>query len=126
MAKKPEEWLKQADYDFETAGTLFKGGRYIYAVFMCHLSIEKALKGLYRKKTGVEPPKIHDLFFLLGSTVPDPPDDMRGFIQDLSRASVPTRYPDDLDRMKKHYTKEVTRDVMKHTGEVLEWLRKMY
>jgi len=26
---------------------MFSSGRYFYAVFMCHLSIEKSLKGLY-------------------------------------------------------------------------------
>ena len=50
MAKTPEEWLKQADYDYETAEAMFKTGRYIYAIFMCHLAIEKTLKGLYMKK----------------------------------------------------------------------------
>jgi len=43
------EWLKQAEYDLETAEYLFSGGRYLYSVFMCHLAIEKALKGLYEK-----------------------------------------------------------------------------
>jgi HEPN domain-containing protein len=55
--KPPEEWFKQADYDLETAETLFKSGKYIYTVFMCHLSIEKALKGLYAKKFKKYPPK---------------------------------------------------------------------
>jgi len=45
--KTSKEWLKQSDYDFETAKAMFKAGRYIYAVFMCHLSVEKALKALY-------------------------------------------------------------------------------
>ena len=30
----------------DTATYMHEGGRHIYAVFMCHLSIEKALKGL--------------------------------------------------------------------------------
>jgi HEPN domain-containing protein len=33
-----------------TAEAMFDAGRYIYTVFMWHLSIEKALKGLYAKK----------------------------------------------------------------------------
>lgn len=47
MSDKYKEWLRQADYDMETAEAMFESGRYIYAVFMCHLSLEKALKGLY-------------------------------------------------------------------------------
>jgi len=49
MCDKCEEWLKQADYDMDTADAMHTGGRYFYAIFMCHLSIEKGLKGLYYK-----------------------------------------------------------------------------
>ena len=45
-----QEWLKQADYDFETAKAMFDTGRYIYSIFMCHLTIEKVLKAWYTKQ----------------------------------------------------------------------------
>ena len=47
--KSHQEWLAQASYDLDTAEAMFKTGRYIYCVFMCHLSIEKALKACYVK-----------------------------------------------------------------------------
>ena len=50
MNDRSSEWLRQADYDLETAQYMLAGGRYIYAVFMCHLSAEKALKGLLNAK----------------------------------------------------------------------------
>jgi HEPN domain-containing protein len=50
MPQPPEEWLRQADYDMDTADHMFGGGRYFYAVFMRHRSIEKALKGALPKK----------------------------------------------------------------------------
>ena len=56
MSEKHHEWLKQADYDMDTADAMFTSGRYFYAVFMCHLSIEKALKGLYSKELAEVPP----------------------------------------------------------------------
>ena len=65
MGKKPLEWFKQADYDIKTAKIMFDNKRYIYAVFMCHLSIEKALKGLYEKRLAKVPPKVHNLIFLI-------------------------------------------------------------
>jgi hypothetical protein len=34
MEKQTEEWLKQADYDMDTADYMHKGDRHIYAVFM--------------------------------------------------------------------------------------------
>lgn len=46
VAISPEEWLKQADYDMETAEIMREKGRNFYAVFMCHQALEKALKGL--------------------------------------------------------------------------------
>ena len=65
MAKPPGEWLTQANYDMDTAAYMFKGGRYMYTVFMCHLSLEKALKGHYAEKLGKEPPKTHNLLYLI-------------------------------------------------------------
>lgn len=50
MAKGSEEWFKQAEYDIKTAEAMFTARKYVYVVFMSHLSIEKALKGLYQKK----------------------------------------------------------------------------
>ena len=60
MAKPPEEWLTQANYDMDTADYMFRGGRYMYTVFMCHLSLEKGLKALYSEKLRNEPPKTHN------------------------------------------------------------------
>ena len=65
MAKGPEEWFKQAEYDIKTAEAMFAARRYVYVVFMCHLSIEKALKGLYQKRLGTIPPKVHNLLYLI-------------------------------------------------------------
>ena len=61
---KHEEWYFQSDYDLETAVDMFKSGRMVYCIFMCHLSIEKALKGLSIKKTGEFPSRSHSLLFL--------------------------------------------------------------
>ena len=61
MAVTPEEWLLQADFDLDTANDLLEKGRIFYAVFMCHLAVEKALKGLFWRKLGSIPPKTHDL-----------------------------------------------------------------
>ncbi|MFH1856338.1 MAG: HEPN domain-containing protein [Candidatus Omnitrophota bacterium] len=59
-----KEWMKQADYDLNTAEVMFNAGRYIYCVFMCHLSLEKALKAHYVKNLKTHSPKTHDLIYL--------------------------------------------------------------
>jgi HEPN domain-containing protein len=42
--KQYEEWLFQSDYDLETAADIYKSGRYVYSIFMCHLRLEKGHK----------------------------------------------------------------------------------
>ena len=80
MSEKHEEWLKQADYDMDTADAMFSSGRYFYAVFMCHLSIEKSLKGLYSKELAEVPPKTHNLLYLLKKIQKKPDQDLQKFI----------------------------------------------
>ena len=96
MSKNPEEWFRQADYDLETAEYMFDGGRYFYSVFMCHLSIEKALKGLYQDRVKEPSPKVHNLVYLLNKIAIKPPEVQAKFLIKLNEASVPTRYPETL------------------------------
>lgn len=121
--KKPEEWFKQATYDIETAEAMFKTGRYIYTVFMCHLSVEKALKGLYTVYLKQTPTKTHNLLYLIEKIKLEADEELYDFIFSLNRASVPTRYPDDLERMKKEYSRKITEDVLKKSKEALKWLK---
>ena len=49
VGKHPEEWLRQADYDMDTAEFMFSGERYFYTVFMCHsykVLISEVMEGL--------------------------------------------------------------------------------
>ena len=63
--KTYNEWYFQADYDLEVAEDMFKSGRYIYCIFMCHLSLEKGLKGLFNKRSGEYPPKSYSLIYFV-------------------------------------------------------------
>ena len=46
MKSMTEHWLNLAEYDLETARAMLQSERYLYVTFMCHLTLEKALKGL--------------------------------------------------------------------------------
>ncbi len=122
--KLPEEWLKQADYDLGTAKSMFKTGRYIYTVFMCHLSIEKALKGLYARKFEANPSKTHNLNYLCEETNLEIPEKFQDFMDNLNNLSVPTRYPDEMEKLLKDFKKDVTKKIYKQTKELLKWLRE--
>jgi len=121
--KSHEEWLRQADYDIDTAEYMLKGGRNFYAVFMCHLSIEKALKGLYAFFKALEPPKTHNLVFLLKEMDIKPPEQIARFLLRLNDAGVRTRYPDDIPSVEKVYSKESARKIYMASKEALTWIR---
>ncbi len=122
--KPAREWFEQADYDMDTAKAMFRACRYIYTVFMCHLSIEKALKGLYAKQLKKDPPKIHNLNYLCEEIGLELSEGYQDFIDDLNNLSVPTRYPDELEKLLQDYKKDLTGTILDKTEELLLWLKK--
>lgn len=123
MIKNYEEWVKQADYDIETAECMLKSGRYIYTIFMSHLAIEKALKAIYTQKLTEMPPKNHSLIFFVEKLELQMPQELYDFTYTLNRVSVPTRYPDDLNRIMKDYTEEKTKEIYENCKKVLAWIK---
>ena len=124
MEKPTEEWLKQSAYDMDTAVYMHEGGRHIYAVFMCHLAVEKALKGLYYEKRRDIPPKSHNLIYLLNEIGIKPPTEPGKFIVKLNEASVPTRYPENLIKLQKVYNKIVVKDILSSGKELITWIKR--
>jgi len=126
MSKSPQEWLKQADYDMETAEIMFDNKRYFYAVFMCHLSIEKALKGLYLERLKEIPPKVHNLVYLLNKIGVKPSEPTGKFLIKLNEASIVTRYPEELDKLQKDFTQSIVKDILLRSKEALEWIKTQF
>jgi HEPN domain-containing protein len=125
MRSDTQNWVALAEYDLDTAQHMLTTGRYLYVVFLCHLALEKLLKAHVTEATQSIPAKSHDLIYLVkksGLTVPQPYLD---FIGKINNASVPTRYPDDLQRSLSAYPESVVRDYLRQTGEVLTWLRQI-
>jgi HEPN domain-containing protein len=125
MTKSAEEWLKQAEYDFDTAGIMRQSGRNFYAVFMCHMSVEKALKALVFRKSGTVPPKTHNLLLLLTHGGIKPPDTIGRFIVQLNEANVATRYPDELAKMIRTYNDDITDAILAQAREIVSWIKTM-
>jgi len=123
MEKRTKEWLRQADYDMDTADYVLQGGRHLHAVFMCHLAVEKALKGWYYEKRREFPPKSHSLVFLLNEIGIMPPEVHGRFIVRLSEASIPTRYPEDLAKVERDFTGEIVAGILARGREVIAWIK---
>lgn len=126
MDARTAEWLKQADYDMETAEFMARGGRFFYAVFMCHLAVEKMLKGLYQQKLHEVPPKTHNLVYLLNEVGLKPDQDRARAIARLNEANIATRYPDDIEKLKSNYTEPVTAQILGQAKGTMEWIRQQF
>ncbi len=126
MDKRTAEWLKQANYDLDTAEFMANGGRHFYAVFMCHLAIEKALKGLYLHNLQEASPKTHNLIYLLNKIGLRADADKSKVIAILNEANIATRYPDDIDRLQSKYTSEIASQILAGTKEILAWIKAQF
>jgi HEPN domain-containing protein len=122
--KTYNEWYFQADYDLEVAEDMFKSGRYIYCIFMCHLSLEKGLKGLFNKSTGVYPPKSHSLIYFVEKIGLVLTDTDLEFLFALNKISVPTRYPENLKDLIKEFNQADTEKILKTSRKTLQWIKQ--
>ncbi len=123
MEKRTKEWMKQADYDMDTAVYMHTGDRHMYAVLMCHLAIEKALKGLYYEKLREIPPKSHNLIYLLNEIGIKPPEKPGKFIVKLSEASIPIRYPENLAKIQQLYNEVEVKGILAKGKELVIWIK---
>ncbi len=123
---RPEAWIEQADYDMAAAQAMFDSQYYPYAVFMCHLAVEKALKGLYQHKAGVAPPRTHNLVYLMARAELQPDAEQARFVALLSEAHAATRYPQDLEALQSHYSEPVARDILTRARRILEWIETSF
>lgn len=119
-----EEWFFQSDYDLETAIDMFKVGRYVYCIFMCHLSLEKALKGLLIKTKGVFPAKSHNLIYFVEKIELQMADSYFEFLFTLNKVSVPARYPEDLKKLVTTFSKERTDTILNQAKEIQLWIKE--
>lgn len=119
-----KEWLLQADYDLESAEILFKSGKYLHALFLCHLALEKSLKAVYEKKTGKPAPKIHNLNFLANEGGLDPDNKLDLFLSAMNTLNIVTRYPEELEHFVALYKREKTSTILNETRSFLEWIKE--
>lgn len=121
-----EEWFRQSEYDFDTAKYMYNGSRFAYAVFMCHLSVEKALKGLYYQRLKDMPPKTHNLIYILSKIEIRPEAKMSKILTKLNEANIATCYPETLDIISKNYTELIVNELINSTEEALQWIKSLY
>lgn len=123
MRADTANWIALADYGLETARPMLAMGRFLYVVFMCHLSLEKMLKAHVTEVTQTIPQKTHDLIYLIKKSGLEIPQEHLEFVGKINTASIPTRYPDDLQRALKDYPRPIAQEYLQQAESVLQWLK---
>jgi HEPN domain-containing protein len=123
MANTPEEWMRQAEYDIETAQAMFDSKRYVYSVFMCHLSAEKALKAVRMAHLKQMPPRTHNLIYLMKAVPLSFSEEQSDLFLILNRACIATRYPEELNLLVAEFPETKTGEILKQAREIIQWLK---
>ncbi len=120
-------WLDIAEDDLETAEYCYHGKRYLWSLFMCQQSIEKAIKAVFFEKTGKVPPRKHDLISLAGvaDVLRDCDENTQDLFRHLSLFYIETRYPDKRIDLEAECTGEFAKDMLDRSKEAVEWLKNM-
>ncbi|NOZ68066.1 MAG: HEPN domain-containing protein [Deferribacteres bacterium] len=124
MRKDTKSFMLSSEYDLTTASHMYKTGRYVYVVFMCHMAIEKMLKAIAAEVTGKAPPRTHNLLYLIKLADIKIPQDLFDFVAKINNASVVTRYPEDFNKLIESYPEKVVEEYLKDAERVLKWLKQ--
>lgn len=107
---------------------MYKTARYPYVVFMCHLSIEKALKGVFTFLYNETPTKTHNLLYLLKKIIDKTdiklPNTHFEVLKEMNILSVPVRYPDDLQNILRDFNKHEIKRIYDSSKEVILWIKE--
>ena len=128
MNERTEYWLGLAEYDLETAKAMFQTKRYLYVGFMCHQTIEKALKAVIAQDcaAGEMPPKTHHLLKLADRAgfFQKMSEGQQTFIKELNPMHIEARYPEYKETIAAGLTGEICRGFLAETEEMLCWIRQ--
>ncbi len=124
--KKFKYWLETAKYDLETAEVMQETGRWLYVMFMCQQAIEKLVKGLYVLYLDDEPPRTHNINFLITKLENDMQilfsEEKKLLFQKLTAHYINGRYPEYRENIGLNLNKTTTGNILKETKDVFTWL----
>jgi len=82
----------------------------------------ETLEGSRHRSNQRDPIKTHDLIYLLKKSGLKPAEPFLEFIGKINAASIPVRYPEDLQTSLKDYPKSVAKEYLRQTQEIVQWL----
>ena len=128
MDDKVQYWFDLADEDLSVAKVLFDNKKSLYAGFMCHQVMEKALKGIIARDCAEDeqPPKIHHLTKLAERALlfDMMNEEQKTLLADLNPLNIEARYPEYKRRIADSLTKENLKKLIAETEGLLCWIKK--
>ena len=118
-------WKDSSAEDLQRANLLFRNKDYLFALFCCHLSLEKILKAHWVKDHSENfPPKIHNLVYLISNTKLNPPEPELAFLEQMNLFQLEGRYPDYKNKIAKIYDRNKCKLIMSKVNTLIKWLIK--
>jgi len=118
-------WISEADEAFEVAGHLFDKKDFSYALFFCHLALEKILKAIYVLHKGEHAPPIHNLHRLSKLAGIKMNDAQIEILLLATSFNIEARYPDIKRTFRKKCSKDYVQEQMISIRGLFSWLKKM-
>ena len=116
MKPETQEWLRIAEGDIGSAGSLLRDGFVHNSAYFCQQAVEKLLKGMVTEM-GSEPPKTHDLLELAELAGIDLTPEDRIFLTRLADHAIRGRYPG------AEYNEQEVGELYEEAKRFWEWLR---
>lgn len=119
-------YQESAERDWKTAHQLFDGKNYSYALFFCHLTLEKLLKSFVVEKTDAPAPFIHNLVKLAELAEISIEKEMADSLTEIAEFNIAARYDDEKLAFYKKATKEFAEKYFNITEKIYLWLKDNY
>lgn len=114
-------WQEKATECFQIAKNQFRDKNYLWCLFFCHLSLEKALKAKVIENTKNEPPYTHSLIILAKLSAIQLEEENLVNLETITDFNIETRYDDYKESLKKKADKSYTEKYLNITNKYLKW-----
>lgn len=116
-------WLQGAVDAYETANVLMKSKKFHFALFFCHLAMEKTLKAHVVSATNNAPLPIHDLVRLAAAARIKLSNTHRKQLGEINTFNIQARYDDYKRKFFNKATQQYATEWFSITKELLAWLK---
>lgn len=118
-------WRKSAEEDLSIASKLFRSRDYSYALFFCHLALEKILKAVFIAKKDDAPPPLHDLIKLCQKSGIKLNESKVKDLTEISSFNIEARYDVMKEKLYKKATAGFTKEYLSKTIILFKQFEKL-